>query len=272
MKSEEKVHIFVEDSNGLMSALATYLSQEMERFNRLLFRIKSSLESLKKAIKGLVLMSDDLDQMYTSINENRVPSLWSKVAYPSLKPLASWLHDLKSRVKFLREWLSVGKPEAYWLSAFFFPQGFLTSVLQMHARQYKEPIDTLGFSVYYEETSQVRQLKKKPEEQGQNSNSVYVYGLFTEGCRWDFDVMQLDEARPGEMHSAAPIIQFVPSEKGQTEEGEVSMPIYKTSERAGVLSTTGHSTNYIISIDCPCSKTPAHWILRGGAFLCQLND
>ena len=272
MRSEERVAIFVEDSNGLMNAMATFLSQEMERFNRLLIRIKSSLENLKKAIKGLVLMSDDLDKTYTSINENRVPVLWGKVAYPSLKPLASWLADLKERVKFLREWLATGKPDAYWLSAFFFPQGFLTSVLQMHARQYKDPIDTLSFSVYYEESSQVRALKKKQEEQSQNNNSVYVYGLYTEGCRWDFDVMQLDEARPGEMYATAPIIQFVPSEKGQTEEGEVSMPIYKTSERAGVLSTTGHSTNYIISIDCPCSKTPAHWILRGGAFLCQLND
>ena len=272
MRSEEKVPIFVEDQHGLMDAMATFLSQEMERFNKLLGKIKWSLEDLKKAIKGLVLMSDDLDRTYISINENKVPALWSRVAYPSMKPLASWLADLKERVKFLREWLSVGKPDAYWMSAFFFPQGFLTSVLQMHARQYKEPIDTLGFSIYYEETSLVKVLKKKPEEQNQNNNAAYVYGLYTEGCRWDFEVMQLDEARPGETFSAAPIIQFVPSEKGHTEEGEVSMPIYKTSERAGVLSTTGHSTNYIISIDCPCSKNPAHWILRGGAFICQLNE
>lgn len=31
------------------------------------------------------------------------------------------------------------------MSGFYFPQGFLTGVLQAHSRQYKIPIDTLNF-------------------------------------------------------------------------------------------------------------------------------
>jgi len=128
LTSEAGMKTFVKE-NGLMEAMATFLGQEMERFNRLLNRIKTSLEDLRKAIKGQVLMSDDLDKMYVAMINNTIPELWSRVAYPSLKPLASWFDDLKERVLFMRKWLVNGKPNSYWLSAFFFPQGFLTSVM-----------------------------------------------------------------------------------------------------------------------------------------------
>jgi dynein heavy chain len=36
-------------------------------------------------------------------------------------------------------------PLSYWMSGFYFPQGFLTGVLQAHSRLYKIPIDTLNF-------------------------------------------------------------------------------------------------------------------------------
>lgn len=70
----------------------------MYRFNRLLKVIKVTLEDLKKAIRGLILMSDDLDAMFYDLLISKVPKNWTKVAYPSLKPLASWLKDLCERV------------------------------------------------------------------------------------------------------------------------------------------------------------------------------
>jgi len=50
------------------------------------------------------------------------------------------------------------------------------------------------------------------------------------------------------------------------------MPLYKTSDRAGQLSTTGHSTNFIISVELATSNRPNYWVLQGAAMLTQLND
>ena len=57
-------------------------------------------------------------------------------AYPSLKPLASWTRDLVQRVEHFEKWASTAHPPIiFWMSAFTFPTGFLTAVLQTCARQ-----------------------------------------------------------------------------------------------------------------------------------------
>lgn len=58
------------------SALLTILRQEIDRFNRLLGVIHTSLTSLALAIKGEVVMSDQLEEMFKALLSQRVPKAW----------------------------------------------------------------------------------------------------------------------------------------------------------------------------------------------------
>lgn len=248
-----------------MQSLSTVLVQEITRFNRLLNVMAISLSELQKAIKGLVLMGNELDKMYVCFQNGQVPANWAAAAYPSLKPLMSWFRDLLERVEFMKAWLTGGHPMTYWISGFFFPQGFMTGVLQTFARKHQVAIDQLNFGFKILDCDQ-EAITLAPQD------GVYIYGLFMDGARWDRDSRIIDDQYPGEMYCAMPVILFKPTDSYKKNEDDYSCPVYKTSVRAGVLSTTGQSTNFVLPVDVPSVEAPSYWTLKGAALLCQLNE
>ena len=70
-----------------------------------------------------------------------------------------------------------------------------------------------------------------------------------------------------------PVIWLRPRQNRQPPDGPppYECPLYKTVARAGTLSTTGHSTNYITGIELPAGgASPAHWVERGVALFAAL--
>lgn len=70
--------------------------------------IKTSLENLIKAVDGFVVMTNDLDEVFNSMFNNKIPKLWETYSYPSLKPLGSYLKDLLERLDFFKGWILTG--------------------------------------------------------------------------------------------------------------------------------------------------------------------
>jgi hypothetical protein len=58
-------------------------------------------------------------------------------------------------------------------------QGFLTAVLQNHARKMRIPIDRLSFGFDVSSYDMPTDIKASPRE------GVYVHGLFLESATWD---------------------------------------------------------------------------------------
>ncbi|GBG29459.1 Dynein heavy chain 1, axonemal [Hondaea fermentalgiana] len=256
---------FVVLDSGLISSLDTVLSQEMVKFNKLIRTMNSTLKELARAIKGLVVMSLDLDKMYSAFLVNQVPPNWANVGFASRKTLMSWVKDMIFRVEFLRTWLYEGQPVTFPLQAFFFPQGFMTGTLQTHARKYKVAVDELTFNNSI--------INKEPEEIVESpEDGVLVYGMWMEGARFNRESELMDQSLLGQMFTALPPVHLVPEINFLPDPVDYRCPVYKTSDRQGVLSTTGMSTNYVLAVSVKTDVDPNTWVMMGCACLLNLDD
>ena len=100
-----------------LESMNTVLVQEAQRYNGLLFTMHQSL-------KGLVVLSAELEAMGNAIFDQRVPAGWTAVAYPSLKPLGPWFEDLLLRLQFMTNWIVEGVPKCFWDFRFLLPSSF----------------------------------------------------------------------------------------------------------------------------------------------------
>ena len=113
-------------------------------------------------------------------------------------------------------------------------------------------------------------------------DGVYVRGLYLEGARWDFDRHSLADSLPKQLYTAMPVMHLSPcKDREPVTEGIYRCPVYKVLSRRGVLSTTGHSTNFIMWIEVP-SEEPVFlnftgdadqekWIKAGVGAFCSLR-
>lgn len=115
--------------------MVTVLSQEIKRYNRLLETIFKTTKELIKALKGESMISSSTENIFSCFLLQKIPTVWEASAYPSLKPLASWIKNLIKRVNFFSLWCkkiicfaegtqNEMNPYSFWLSGFFYPQGW----------------------------------------------------------------------------------------------------------------------------------------------------
>ena len=246
------------------------LIQEVMRYNNLLKIIFSTLNDCVNAFKGLLPLTDEIEEVVNEIIQDKTPEIWIKSSYPSKKPIKSWILDLHERIEFFQNWIENGTPLKFWFSAFFFTQSFLTGIKQNFARKNKESIDRLEFDFGFvdEENFDMSRVEKREE--------YYIYGVYIEGAEWNKETHTIDELKGKNVDKEMPpiLLRVRVFDKDNNDKSKFfyEAPVYKCSSRQGSLSTTGHSTNYIFTVNLPSLVEPNHWIKRGVALLNQLDD
>lgn len=244
------------------SPLSIVLLQEMDRYNNLLAIVRRSLQSLAAGIKGLVVISPELEEMMEALFSATVPSAWH-VAYPSLKPLGPWTRDLGQRIAQLAKWAAEESPRVFWLSGFTFPVGFLTALLQISARKNGVSIESLTWDFVVLGSSE-QAISLRPKE------GAYVSGLYLEGARWDADNACLAEPFPMELYAPMPVVLFKPVEqRKKSSKGLHACPTYIYPNRSG----TPQHPSFLCEVDLKSGPRDSHfWTKRGTALLLSLAE
>ena len=219
----------MEDIRGRVEEYTPYVMvaiQESERMNMLLAEMKRSLAELDLGLKGDLTMSEPMERLMKAMATDAVPASWRNLAYPSLRPLGSWLQNMLMRTQQLVEWTAeLGVPKVVWLSGLFNPQSFLTAVMQTTARRNDWPLDK---TVILTEVT-----KRQPDQvDAPSRDGAFIHGLTLEGCRWDDKVGVLDDSKPKELFCPMPVIlvRAVTVDKAEMKDA-YQCPVYTTEAR-----------------------------------------
>ncbi|XP_032373613.1 dynein heavy chain 5, axonemal isoform X1 [Etheostoma spectabile] len=241
---------------GPFQPMNIFLRQEIDRMQRVIVLVRNTLTDLKLAIDGTIIMSESLRDALDCMYDARIPSRWKKASWAS-STLGFWFTELLERNRQFQAWIFEGRPNCFWMTGFFNPQGFLTAMRQEITRANKGwALDRMVLC--NEVTRWMKDDITQPPAEG-----VYVYGLYLEGAGWDRRNCKLIDSKPKVLFETMPVIRMYAENNGVKDSRLYSCPIYKKPVRTDI--------NYIAAVDLKTSLPPEHWILRGVALLCDVK-
>uniref|UniRef100_A0A6P7GBN3 Dynein heavy chain 8, axonemal-like n=1 Tax=Diabrotica virgifera virgifera TaxID=50390 RepID=A0A6P7GBN3_DIAVI len=186
---------------GQLNPLNIFLRQEIDRMQKVITIVRSTLRDLLLAIEGTIIMSEALGDALDMIYDAKVPSIWLRPSWVA-STLGFWFTELIERDNQFRTWCFTGRPACFWMAGFFNPQGFLTAMKQEVARAHKGwALDNVKLF------NEVTKLNREEILQGP-VEGVFVYGLFLDGAGWDKKHSRLAESINKVLYTLVPVVHI----------------------------------------------------------------
>uniref|UniRef100_A0A8C2TDF0 Dynein axonemal heavy chain 8 n=1 Tax=Coturnix japonica TaxID=93934 RepID=A0A8C2TDF0_COTJA len=242
---------------GQLNSMNIFLRQEIDRMQKVITVVRNSLNDLKLAIEGTIIMSENLRDALDNMYDARIPQVWRRISWDS-STLGFWFTEFLERNTQFSTWIFGGRPNVFWMTGFFNPQGFLTAMRQEATRAHKGwALDTVTVH------NNVLKLNKE-EITAPPAEGVYIHGLYLEGAGWDKRNSKLTESTPKMLFVQLPVVHiFAVNSTGPKDSKLYVCPVYKKPMRTDL--------NYITVIYLKTAVPPDHWILRGVALLCDIK-
>ncbi|XP_037081499.1 LOW QUALITY PROTEIN: dynein heavy chain 8, axonemal-like [Pollicipes pollicipes] len=242
---------------GALTPMNIFLRQELDRMQKVITAVRKTLSDLKLAIDGTIIMNENLRDALDNIFDAKVPALWNRISWQSTT-IGFWFTELLERNNQFNTWIFQGRPNVFWMTGFFNPQGFLTAMRQEVTRAHKGW--SLDSVVLANEVLKVH----KEDVDTVPPEGVLVHGLFLDGAGWDKKNCRLAESQPKVLFVKLPVVHiFAVNNPSGRESKLYKCPVYKKPNRTDL--------NYITLLTLRTVQTPDHWVLRGVALLCDVK-
>jgi dynein heavy chain len=272
--NEDDYKAKIQKLGGMTIPMNIFLFQELQRLQNVIAKVRFILAQLQLAIKGEVVMTGELQETLDSMFDAKVPHYWENTLTGDefswrLPTLGMWFTSFIQRDDQDRAWLNEGRPNTFWLTGFFNPNGALTAMKQEVTRKHKAEKWALDDVVYHTE---VTDFIKEEQVRSPPAEGIYIHGLFLDGGAWGKHEGTLVESAPKILFTGLPVL-FVTGQTTKAEEvfkkgyfgpqGAYECPCYKYSSR------TDRYFIFFVNLKCTAEKYPNYWALRGVALLCN---
>ena len=271
---EDEYKAKIRKLGGMTIPMNIFLYQEIQRLQNVIAKARFTLTQLQLAIKGEVVMTAELQETLDSMFDAKVPNFWENTLTGDefswrLPTLGLWFSSLLNRDEQYRTWLNNGRPNSFWLTGFFNPNGCLTAMKQEVTRQHKSEKWALDDVVYHTEVTNFEradQVKNPPVE------GIYIHGLFLDGAAWSRQEGHLVESQPKALFVTLPVLYVTGNAKKEEDKARKEMfgsvgpyecPVYKYASRGDRYFI------FFANLKCTAEKYPNKWGLRGVCLACN---
>ncbi|XP_050408300.1 dynein axonemal heavy chain 10 [Patella vulgata] len=240
-----------------ISPTTVVLLQELERFDKLIIRMRRSLGTLKRALAGEVGMSSELDEVARALFNGQIPAIWRRLAPDTLKSLGNWMIHFERRYKQYNFWVNESEPPVMWLSGLHIPESYLTALVQATCRKNGWPLDK---STLY---TSVTQYQTADDVTERAHSGCFVTGLYLEGAAWDTKELCLIRQKPKQLIQELPVLKIIPIESHRLKlQNTLRTPVYVTSQRRNAMGV-----GLVFEADLATTEHNSHWVLQGACLI-----
>jgi dynein heavy chain len=265
MDSQSELKYSVTRPSGL-TPTEVVLCQEIERYKALADRMVATLSDLRRALKGEIGMSADLDEIGSCLYNGFLPPQWRQLAPLTEKPLAAWMEFLCRRHAQYAAWAAAGEPPAVlWLSGLHIPESHLSALVQTTCRAKGWALDK---SQVFTEMTTYREASDVPDRL---EFGTYIEGVYLEGADWNVDEMCLTQQQPKQLVARTPVLKIIPIEATDLrikDQGLLGTPVYYTQQRRNAM---GVGFCFEASLRMPVGDKASRWVLQGVALFLNID-